>query len=59
MLFFTGRAFIMVYYILAKADRRPREKKKFYHQFSIFQKFTFLAVLRDFGGQIEIPRQVL
>ena len=27
-------------------------------KFSIFQKFTFLAVLRGFGGQIEIPRQV-
>ena len=28
-------------------------------QFSIFKKFTFLAVLRGFEGQIEIPRQVL
>ena len=27
--------------------------------FSIFQKLTFLAVLRGFGGQIEIARQVL
>ena len=28
-------------------------------KFSIFQKFTFLAVLRGFGGPIEIPIQVL
>ena len=28
-------------FILAKADRRPREKKKFYHQFSIV-KYSYL-----------------
>ena len=27
--------------MLAKADRRPREKKKFYHQFSIV-KYSYL-----------------
>ena len=28
-------------YVLAKADRRPREKKKFYHHFSIV-KYSYL-----------------
>merc|ERR1712155_348081 len=30
-------------FILAKADRRPREKKEFYHQFSIV-KYSYLPI---------------
>ena len=59
--FFTGRAFIMVYYIIKlvlafQFDlQNPLKQPKMW----IFEKFTFLAIFWGSGSQIIIPRHVL
>ena len=44
------------HYLIAKADRRPREKKKFYHQFSIV-KYLYLPT-DTFRKYVEMQEQI-